>query len=164
MILVYLLANCKYFITLKIRVVITYWGYSVVYTNLSCTGINAWRWTELLTGRLNAFRGLNCTCFFLSDTLICWNREIPVPWNEPSADVELGLWTMLPITAVVKRFCEVMEGTQLCAVHIDAKRHFPKLSKVRELLCKKLKVLGWINIMPFVLVFAFISMPKYIQN
>ena len=106
LILVYLLASCKCFITLTSRAVITYWGYSIVYTNLSCIGINAWRFTELFTGPLNAFLGLNYKCFFLSDTLICWNREMPVPWNEPSADVELELWTMLSIAAVVETFLQ----------------------------------------------------------
>ena len=33
----------------------------------------------------------------------CWNSDIPVPWNESCEVVELGLWSMLSIAAVVKR-------------------------------------------------------------
>ena len=32
----------------------------------------------------------------------CWNKDIPVPWKEPSAVVELGLWSILSRAAVVK--------------------------------------------------------------
>ena len=45
----------------------------------------------------------------------CWNIDMPVPWTESVAVVELGLWSILSTVAVVKRFVLSFGGHTTCS-------------------------------------------------
>lgn len=50
----------------------------------------------------------NAMAFIVKSRLL--KSDIPVPWKEFVADVELGLWSMLSMAAVVNNSCHKLEG------------------------------------------------------